>query len=255
MSLFERRSLMIFQCATAVLLAGSVYFLGGRDSDRIPAPDSSSEDAFVFIVHDGLELSEVAHIEEALEQNYERVLHAFDLNEMPQITVQIWKDEEAYQAAMEEAFGSRAPGSRGYAYGDRELRLLYHEMPSAQQEAVHEFVHNVSLNVNPSIGNNPRWLWEAVAIYYSGQVVAPTESRAFSAGQCPSPDALNSPFDRGGVIYDSGYTLMEFVAQGWSEAAIIELVHTNADTRLVLGLEPETFVSQWCAYVQGAYFQ
>ena len=33
------------------------------------------------------------------------------------------------------------------------------------EAAVHEFAHGVSLHVNPRFGNNPRWLWEAVAIY------------------------------------------------------------------------------------------
>ena len=29
----------------------------------------------------------------------------------------------------------------------------------------HEFAHCVSLKINPAIGNNPRWLWQAVALY------------------------------------------------------------------------------------------
>ena len=36
---------------------------------------------------------------------------------------------------------------------------------------VHEFAHCVSLQVNPRIANNPRWLWESVAIYESRQSV------------------------------------------------------------------------------------
>ena len=59
----------------------------------------------------------------------------------------------------------RFPGSRGYVTGDNELRLLYHRRLSAQKEAVHEFAHVVSMYVNSTIPNNPRWLWEAVALY------------------------------------------------------------------------------------------
>jgi len=38
---------------------------------------------------------------------------------------------------------------------------------------VHGFCHAVSLYVSPTFGNNPRWLWEAVALYENAEFVDP----------------------------------------------------------------------------------
>lgn len=210
---------------------------------------------FEWVLHDGLEMQDVAHLQTALNNNFAAVLTSLELTQLPIVTIQIWRDETSYQDAMEIALGSRAPGSRGYITGPQEVRLLYHTMLSAQKEAVHEFVHAATLTLNPEFGNNPRWLWEAVAQYLAGELVDPKTSSLFAEDRCPSLETLNSPFDRGGSIYRSGYLLGDFIVQTWGKAALTELIRQNGATDSVLGLSEAAFQRHWCTFVQTHHMQ
>ncbi len=215
--------------------------------------EAAPPDRFVFVLHDGLTAEQTAHLKAALDEAYNPVLSRLGLETMPTVTVQIWGDEEAYQTAMEAAFGSRAPGSRGYAYGQEELRLLYHTRLSAQREAVHEFVHVATLNMNPDFGNNPRWLWEALAQYLAGEFVNPSASGVFDDGTCPSLVRLNSPFDNGGMIYATGYLLVDFIEKTWGFDSVVEMVRNNGDLESTLGVDATQFEQRWCEFVGEAY--
>lgn len=212
----------------------------------------AADDAFEFVLNDGLTPQQTAHLRKALDDNYDRILSSLGLTSIPTVTVRIWRDEEAYQSTMEQSLGSRAPGSRGYAFGQRELRLLYHTRLSAQREAVHEFAHVASLNINPDLGNNPRWLWEAVAIYLAGEYVDPARSGFFDDGACPTLEQLNAPFDRGGTIYATGYLLVDFIEKRWGFAKVVDLIRSNGDLQETLGVSSAEFEQAWCESVQEA---
>jgi len=220
--------------------------------------DSAAADspaAFEFILHDDLSEFDVAHIRTALTDNRPTVLAALGLVQMPTVTVQVWHDETRYQDAMEATLGMRAPGSRGYVTGASEIRLLRHQQLSAQREAVHEFVHAATLTLNPDFGNNPRWFWEAVAIYLAEESVDPRTVEQFRGGQCPSLATLNSPFDRGGSIYSSGYLLGEFIDTNWGASSLPALVSSNGNIEAELGITETEFETRWCTFVQEKYLQ
>ena len=166
------------------------------------------------------------------------------------ITVEYWQDEEAYQRAMEQTLGSRAPGSRGYVTGPTSVRILVTGLLQAPQEAVHEVAHALTLQLNPSFGNNPRWLWEASAQYYAGEERAETVMREGLVEGCPSMEILNAPFDAGGSIYRFGHSLSEEVVRLGTEQALVELIQSNGDTQAVLGLSLEEFYTKWCERLQ-----
>lgn len=208
---------------------------------------------FEFILHDGLSARDVAHLQRALSDSKPAVLAALGLDEMPSVIVQVWLDEAAYQDAMKQTLGMRAPGSRGYVTGNNEVRLLFHKMLSAQREAVHEFVHAATLTLNPDFGNNPRWLWEATAQYLAGEFVDPKTVEQFQGGQCPSLETLNSPFDRGGSIYFSGYLLGEFIVSNWGAALLPQLVSANGDVETIFGITESEFQAGWCDFVRQKY--
>ncbi len=222
----------------------------------LSAPDlAARQQHFEFVLHDGLHDREVLHLENALEASHAQVMEALGLKVLPVVTVQVWRSEDAYQDQMEATFGSRAPGSRGYVTGPTDVRLLLHSMPSASREAVHEFAHAATLTLNPDFGNNPRWLWEAAAQYLAGEFFDPKSTDLFKNGQCPSLDTLNSPFDRGGSIYRSGYLLGDFIVQTWGAEALPQLISLNGDTEAVFNLSENDFERQWCAYVQTRHMQ
>ena len=210
---------------------------------------------FNYVLHDTLAQADVAHLSRALEDNYDRVKEALGVPLLPVITVQIWSDEEHYQQAMEQTLGMRFPGSRGYVTGDRELRLLYHRRLSAQKEAVHEFAHVVSLNLNPEFGNNPRWLWESIAMYAAEEFRNPSDITYLREGDFPSLPELNEDFNSGRNIYDVGYTLVAYIVDAWDHESLLALVKANGDLSSTLGIDEASFMAGWEDFVRQKYLQ
>ena len=97
-----------------------------------------------------------------LEAEYSRVLSDLGVASHAMTTVRIWQDQTTYFNELIRYFGVRYSAA-GYITGPTELRLI--ENNDLNSNVVHEFVHAVSLDVNPRFGNNPRWLWETVALY------------------------------------------------------------------------------------------
>jgi hypothetical protein len=118
---------------------------------------------------------------------------------------------------------------------------------------VHEFAHCVTLHVNGTLANRPRWLWESVALYESRQFVDPKGLVYLRNGSQPSLDDLNDINDT--RIYDVGYTIMEYVVNTWGVEAIGRLILLNGDLVNGLQLSPEEFQKSWFAYVANKYLQ
>lgn len=118
---------------------------------------------------------------------------------------------------------------------------------------IHEFVHCVTMHVNTSIANKPRWLWESVALYESGQFVDPLSLTYLRNGLPPSLDLLNDINDT--KIYEVGYTIAEFVVSKWGMGALRELIVSNGDTQDVLNISESDFPRDWYAYVMNKYYR
>lgn len=210
---------------------------------------------FTFVLEDKMAHGDYAHIEKALRENRDSVLAALGMDDMPMVTVRLWRDNEHYQDVMEAAFGARAPGSRGYVVGDHEVRILLTGAENEPREAVHEFVHAVTLRLNPDFGNNPRWLWEAVAIYVAGETPRPETVFLFQNNKCPSLGQLSQPFNNGGSIYDVGYYLIDYTVNTWGNDTVIRLIKTNGDISGTLGISEDAFEKDWCSFVRSNYKQ
>ena len=169
---------------------------------------------------------------------------------MPGVTVRIWQDESTYAAELVRYFGVRYQAT-GYITGPSELRLL----ATAQlgQNAVHEFVHAASLAVNPSFANNPRWLWETVALYENGERNDPRQLDYLRRGAFPTLQQLNADPNAATQIYDVGFLLGEFVVAGWGHGALVSLIRANGDVGGVLGVSVSDFEAAWRAYVVTRY--
>lgn len=216
-------------------------------------PALPGQEPFNFVLHDTLTTSDVAHLSKALNDNYERVKQNLRVQRLPTITVQVWSDEEQYQLVMEQAFGSRFPGSRGYVTGDSELRILYHRHLSAQKEAVHEFVHVVSLNLNPDFGNNPRWLWEAVAQYEANELRDPNDVDYMRRRDFPTLEDLNAGFNSSKNIYDVGYLLVDYIVSNWGRDELIDLIRSNGDIPATLSTSVADFELGWHQFIEEKY--
>jgi hypothetical protein len=111
---------------------------------------------------------------------------------------------------------------------------------------VHEFAHCVSMRVNPGIPNNPRWLWETVALYEAGQILDPHTLPYMNAHRPPALADLNRIENT--AIYEVGGLIGEFIVETWGRGALRDLVRTGGALQTVLGIDETTFVARWFEY-------
>ena len=71
------------------------------------------------------------------------------------------------------AFASHASAPFTFRYAALDAASVAATGAAVVVAIVHEFAHCASMRVNPAIANNPRWLWETVALYEAGQIVDP----------------------------------------------------------------------------------
>ena len=203
-------------------------------------------------MYDGLTSANILGISQELERNYARILSDLRVDSMPKITAKIWGDYNHFLEDMENDIGIRYTGATGYVFGMTEIRIYYNSQASVT--AVHEFAHLVSMQVNSRIPNNPRWLWEAVALYETNEFVDPRTLPYMVSGNYPTLEELNSDYNSGNrSIYSVGYVLLEYIVETWGMDQIIELIQTNGNIPLSLGITVEEFESGWYQFIEEKY--
>jgi len=185
-----------------------------------------------------------------LEAEHPRIVAALGVTSLPTMTVRVWQDEATYFDELVRYFGVRY-SARGYITGPTELRML--AGPTLPTTAVHEFVHAASMSLNASFANNPRWLWETVALYENGEFVHPRSVPYLVNGAFPTLQQLNVDPNGGQQIYEVGYLLGEFIVSTWGRPAYLRLILSNGDVASVLGVSVANFESAWRAFVQQRY--
>lgn len=165
-------------------------------------------------------------------------------------TVRVWQDPAAWLAEVERHFGRRFETS-GYVTGPDELRVL--AVAQVALNATHELAHCLSLYVNPGSANNPRWLWESVALWENGELVDPRTLGYMAGGNPPTLDQLNADFSASRQVYEVGYTIGEFVVARGGREALVRLIQANGDAVAVLGLSTRAFEEAWYAFVRERY--
>jgi hypothetical protein len=185
-----------------------------------------------------------------LEAEYPRILSDLGVASHPMITVRIWQDSTSYYNELTRYFGTRYRAT-GYITGPTELRLLVGG--NLDTNAVHEFVHAVSLAVNPRFGNNPRWFWETVALYENGEFVHPRQLEFLVNGNFPTLQQLDGDPNTDTPISQVGYLLGEFIVSRYGRAPFLRLIGTGADLQGVLGVSNAEFEAAWQSYVRQRY--
>ena len=207
---------------------------------------------FKFILYDGLTATNIAEISRELGNNYTRIIDDLQIQSMPKITVKIWSDYNNFLIAMENDIGVRHTGATGYIFGMTEIRIIYNNQSAVA--AVHEFAHLVTMQINSSIPNNPRWLWEAVALYENNEFVNPKTLPYMVSGNYPTLKELNTDYNSSNhYIYNVGYLLLEYIVQTWGMDGVIGLVQNNGNITIRLGITIQEFESGWYQFVVHKY--
>jgi hypothetical protein len=241
-----------------VALALSVAFCGeSRTAPTSGALDTYRSPHFVFQYPD-IDRGTIASTAQAVEAEYDRILAELGSGPMPTITVTFYLEHSAMVAATSAVAGVVPAWASGLVTARDQIHMMSLNLPAwgpYQQRLpnlVHEFAHGVSLAVNPSFGNRPRWLWEAVAIYAARQRVDPRTLPWLTPPQTLPFSQLNS-FDNTRV-YDVGYLIGEFIVSRGGLAALQALIRNNGDTSATFGLTLDQFEADWLQHVRANYF-
>lgn len=210
---------------------------------------------FSYVLYNGLSQSILDPIKSKLEDNYSRLISDLEIYSMDKVTVRIWENETQFLDDMEQAIGRRYSGAGGWVYSASDIRILYRSS-NTSQIAFHEFCHAASLMVNSRIGNNPRWLWESVAIYESGEFIDPKTISYLVNGNFPTLAELNSDFSSisSNKIYDVGYLVSEYIIFNWGRSKYLNLIKSNGNIQQTLEISAQQFEAGWKNFVISKYF-
>ena len=243
------------------VLGASVAFLAGCGGSTPALPTTPSPSPVTFATHASahftfryasLDAASVAATAAAVEAHYARILGDLGLGEIPPVTVTLYPGPESFRAAVVPLVGNVPSFASGLVTGPSDIHVLSPNLASAWSYAngvvaiVHEFAHCASMRVNPAIANNPRWLWETVALYEAGQILDPRTLSYMTAHRPPALADLNRIENT--AIYEVGGLIGEFIVETWGRAALRDLVRTGGALETVLGVDAATFVSQWLEY-------
>jgi hypothetical protein len=202
--------------------------------------------------------SNIASIAQHLENNYSRVTADLSASNLPVINIQFYSNQSALHQTL------NYPYSPAWLVGAATARDQIHMMsPNAPNLnrafeemltiLVHEFTHCVTLNIAPRSSNNPRWLWEGVALYEAGQFVHPNRLAYLVNGNPPTLAGLNANWQTNTHIYDVGFLLIEYIVAKWGKEKLVNLITALGDIQTVLGISVAAFESGWFEFVRAKY--
>jgi hypothetical protein len=201
-----------------------------------------------------LDASTITSTAAALERRYGRITAELGIQQMPHVTVTLYPDRASLRAAVAPLVPSIPTFANGLVTGPDAIHIVSPSLSSewayetAVTSIVHEFVHCVTLLVNPGLPSNARWLWETVALFEAGQLVDPRTVPQLVRGQPPPLRQLNTLDDR--TVYDVGGLLGEFIVDTWGRDTLLALVRADGNILQVPGVTESEFLGQWMAYLR-----
>ncbi|TCN64590.1 hypothetical protein [Vibrio crassostreae] len=255
MKRYPPKSIVTFLFLTMSALALVVAFvLQIRGEQACDSCYESDKGQFKFVLYDGTSPAIIPSIYNELLLKQAPLMKSFGLDSIPVITVRVWQSQKAYLDEQERSIGQRYAFSTGYIEPkSNEIRLLYFG-GEIQRTALHEFVHLLTLQINPNFANNPRWLWEAVAIYKSEDYWFHMNNRSAIKGRFDGlvQDLYNKP-NSSSAVYELGYTVGEFIERSWGEGAFVDLIKSNGDPSLLTDQPIESLFYDWEKFVKTTY--
>jgi hypothetical protein len=249
------------RCALGLAVATAAAV--GCGGSRMPTGPTAAPPAQAFQQHQSanftfhftpLDATTVAASARSVEAEHARILADLQLASMPSVSVFLHPDFASLQEAVRAVVGALPAFATGLVTGPTAIHVLSPNLSNTWTYTdgvtaiVHEFAHCVSWQINPSIPNNPRWLWETAAIYEARQFVHPRAVPWLSSGQPPSLSRLNG-FDNTD-IYAVGFLIGEFIVSRWGQAGLGALIRNNGNTVPITGLSEAAFLAAWYDHVR-----
>jgi len=208
------------------------------------------------IFYTTLDDKNVKEIADSLEANYTRIITDLQCQEPVTVKIHFYADTPSYREGVKPWAPNLPSWSGGSIVGDSVIHVISPNAPKQDYQAqiknvIHEFAHCVSRHVNWSIVNNPRWLWEAIAIYESNQTSDPRQLSYLVDQKPPTLKELNDFSDT--AIYDVGYFLGEYLVDTKGKPVLNTLIKNNGNIKQTLSMDDEEFTAKWFAFVKKKY--
>jgi hypothetical protein len=250
---------------TLGLLALGLALLGaGACSERSPASPSGTNEqptvkftsaSFRFLA-DRVDADTLGYMASLVEPDRARFMSDLQVDTLPVVSVYVWQDEASFYADMQARAGQVWAGAGGWVPGRYTVSVLARGPTAGTARAIaHEVAHVISMAVNPTIVNSPRWLWETVALYEARELVNPATLDYMRSGHYPSLADLDVPYGSANTrqVYEVGYVLGQFIVSTWGFEGLVRLIRANGNLLSALGLSPAAFESRWHAFLHAEY--
>ena len=239
------------------ILTISVLFMACNNASPVKAEKNNILKTEHFTIHftelDSANIGEVAY---SLENHYNAIVTSLQSSDMPMVHVNFYSKIEDLIEAVKEVEPNLPDFAIGLAISVSEIHMLSPnheglEFQNMVKNTIHEFVHCVSLNINPEFANNPRWLWESVAQYKSNQLINPKFLGYLLEQPPPSINELNQFTNM--YMYEVGYVVSEYLVATYGESILNKLIANNGDIESTLEMNEEEFTQAWFAFVKEKY--
>jgi hypothetical protein len=198
----------------------------------------------------------ITEIADTLESNYRRIIISLQSQDLLIVDVHFYADTTTYREGVKPWAHNLPAWSTGLTLGDSIIHIISPNAPNQDYQAmikstIHEFAHCVSRKINKTIANNPRWLWEAIAIYASNQTSDPRQVSYLVDQKPPTLNELNDWSNPD--IYDVGYCIAEYLVESKGMSVLNTLIKNNGNLRQTLNMDDKEFTKQWFIFVKKKY--
>lgn len=199
-----------------------------------------------------LDDTNIKEIADSLENSYPKITSHLQSGDLPIVNVHFYENI----ADLTRVFPDFPIWAVGQALNVSEIHMISPNDPKQDYKQMirntkHEFVHCVSMKINNTISNNPRWLWESVAIYEANLPWDPHMLPYLVNQKPPSLEQLNEFSNPN--IYEVGYFITQFIVETHGTTALKSLIQNNGNLKDTLNVNDEEFTKQWFAFVKKKY--
>src|SRR3990170_878420 len=204
------------------------------------------------IFYTALDDTNVKEIADSLENSYPKITSNLQSGDLPIVNVHFYENI----ADLNKVFPNFPIWAVGQAISVSEIHMISpndskQDYQTMIRNTKHEFVHCVSMKINSTISNNPRWLWESVAIYEANLPWDPRMLSYLVNHKPPSLQKLNEFSNPN--IYEVGYFIAQFIVEIHGTTALKSLIQNNGNLKDTLNIDDEEFTKQWFAFVKKKY--
>jgi hypothetical protein len=206
---------------------------------------------FVFL-YSSIDSVTVFLVAERLEASYKKIVTNLKVMNMPVTVVRIYPSITSFHQGIN--FPNAPDNVLATAFGKNDFRMASPNIKGLDSQMLikgvtHEFTHCVHLNIDYS-PNNPRWLWEGVAMFESDWFFDPGEIDVIKNRNFPSLSALNN-----GMEYMLGFVIIEAIKDIWGFDTVIRLIKQRGNTQAVMKLNPKEFEARIYDHIYNKYIK